>query len=317
MCGVPVHAAEGYLARLIKAGCRVAIAEQVESPAEAKQRGGSKALVARDIVRFVTAGTLTEEALLEPRRANVLAAVCEMRGLIGIAACDISTGRMELEECAPDRLGAALARLGASEVVVPEGWEESGHDGPEDAIARPSRDFSSENGESRLQNSARRRHARRFRQLHPRHAGRSRGPDRLSRPRRARFVAAVAAAGDAVRRSASGDGRGDARQPRNSRLQPGWAQRQPDRRHRSLRHRRGRAAAGGGFVRPADQYGRDQPAAGTGAVAAGRNTAARGFARRAARAARYRQGAGPGGGGARLSRAILASCATGWARRGG
>ena len=150
MCGVPVHAAEGYLARLIKAGCRVAIAEQVESPAEAKQRGGSKALVARDIVRFVTAGTLTEEALLEPRRANVLAAVCEMRGLIGIAACDISTGRMELEECAPDRLGAALARLGASEVVVPEGWEESGHDGPEDAIARPSRDFSSENGESRL-----------------------------------------------------------------------------------------------------------------------------------------------------------------------
>ena len=146
MCGVPVHAAEGYLARLIKAGCRVAIAEQVESPAEAKQRGGSKALVARDIVRFVTAGTLTEEALLEPRRANVLAAVCEMRGLIGIAACDISTGRMELEECAPDRLGAALARLGASEVVVPEGWETE----QEDAIARPSRDFASENGEARL-----------------------------------------------------------------------------------------------------------------------------------------------------------------------
>ena len=100
MCGVPVHAAEGYLARLIKAGCRVAIAEQVESPEEARRRGGSKTLVARDIVRFVTAGTLTEEALLEPRRANVLAAVCEMRGVIGLAACDISTGRMELEECA-------------------------------------------------------------------------------------------------------------------------------------------------------------------------------------------------------------------------
>jgi len=83
MCGVPVHSAEGYLARLIKAGCRVAIAEQVETPEEAKKRGGSKALVARDIVRFVTAGTLTEEALLEPRRANVLAAVCELRGTIG------------------------------------------------------------------------------------------------------------------------------------------------------------------------------------------------------------------------------------------
>jgi DNA mismatch repair protein MutS len=78
---------------VIKAGCRVAIAEQVETPAEARQRGGAKALVARDIVRFVTAGTLTEEALLEPRRANVLAAVCEVRGLVGIAACDVSTAR--------------------------------------------------------------------------------------------------------------------------------------------------------------------------------------------------------------------------------
>jgi hypothetical protein len=67
MCGVPVHSAESYLARLIRAGCRVAIAEQVETPEEAKKRGGSKALVARDIVRFVTAGTLTEEALLNPR----------------------------------------------------------------------------------------------------------------------------------------------------------------------------------------------------------------------------------------------------------
>ena len=83
MCGVPVHSAEGYLARLIKGGCRVAIAEQTETPEEAKKRGGSKALVARDIVRFVTAGTLTEEALLEPRRANVLAAVCEVRGPAG------------------------------------------------------------------------------------------------------------------------------------------------------------------------------------------------------------------------------------------
>ena len=119
MCGVPVHAAEGHLARLIKAGCRVAIAEQTESPEEARKRGGSKTLVARDIVRFVTAGTLTEEALLEPRRANVLAAVCEVRGACGLAACDISTGRMELEECAPEALAAALARIGASELVAP------------------------------------------------------------------------------------------------------------------------------------------------------------------------------------------------------
>lgn len=146
MCGVPVHSAESYLARLIKAGCRVAIAEQVETPEEAKKRGGSKALVARDIVRFVTAGTLTEEALLEPRRANVLAAVCEVRGLVGIAACDISTGRMELEECEPAAMGAALARLGASEIVASEDWA----DAPFDAVRRPGRGFDSNAGEARL-----------------------------------------------------------------------------------------------------------------------------------------------------------------------
>jgi len=146
MCGVPVHAAEGYLARLIRAGCRVAIAEQIETPAQAKQRGGSKALVARDIVRFVTAGTLTEEALLEPQRANVLAALCEMRGAIGIASVDISTGRMELEECAAEQMAAALARLGASELVASDGCDSM----PFDAIPRPARDFSSDTGEARL-----------------------------------------------------------------------------------------------------------------------------------------------------------------------
>ncbi len=146
MCGVPVHAAEAYLARLIRAGCQVAIAEQTESPAEAKKRGGSKTLVSRDIVRFVTAGTLTEDALLEPRRANVLAAVCEVRGMIGIAACDISTGRMELEECTADALGAALARLGPSELVAPEDFA---HDLP-GAVPRPAREFDSGRGEGRL-----------------------------------------------------------------------------------------------------------------------------------------------------------------------
>ncbi|WP_198045773.1 DNA mismatch repair protein MutS [Novosphingobium aquimarinum] len=151
MCGVPVHSAESYLARLIRAGCRVAIAEQTETPAQAKERArregrASKSLVARDIVRFVTAGTLTEDALLEPRRANVLAAVCELRGTCGVAACDISTGRMDVEECAPEALGAALARLGASEVVAPESWD----DAPADAIARPARDFASESGDARL-----------------------------------------------------------------------------------------------------------------------------------------------------------------------
>ncbi len=152
MCGVPVHAAENYLARLIRSGQRVAIAEQVETPEQAKQRAkregtpSSKALVTRDIVRFVTAGTLTEESLLEPRRANVLVAACEVRGACGIAACDISTGQMELEECPPDQLAAVLARIGASELVVPEGWEQA----PDDAIPRPRSGFASDEGEQWL-----------------------------------------------------------------------------------------------------------------------------------------------------------------------
>lgn len=151
MCGVPVHSAESYLARLIKGGCRVAIAEQVETPEEAKKRAkeegrGSKALVKRDIVRFVTAGTLTEETLLEPRRANVLASVCEVRGAVGIASVDISTGRMELEECEQPSLAAALARIGPSETIAPDGHE----DLSDEIIMRPRSDFVSEDGETAL-----------------------------------------------------------------------------------------------------------------------------------------------------------------------
>jgi len=152
MCGVPVHSAESYLARLIKAGCRVAIAEQVETPDEARARAkregtpSSKVLVGRAIVRLVTAGTLTEEALLEPRRANMLVALAELRGMVGIAAVDVSTGAVVLEECAADQLGAALARLSPSEVVVPEDWQH----GPDDAIYRPRTTFASDAGAERL-----------------------------------------------------------------------------------------------------------------------------------------------------------------------
>ena len=122
MCGVPVHAAESYLARLIRAGHRVAIAEQVETPAEAKARGGSKALVARAIVRFVTAGTLTEESLLEGRSANRLAALAEVgsEGEVAIAAADISTGRFEVVAVRPEAVDAELARLAPSELLVSE-----------------------------------------------------------------------------------------------------------------------------------------------------------------------------------------------------
>lgn len=121
MCGVPVHSAEAYLARLIRAGHRVAIAEQTETPAQAKARGGSKALVARGIVRYVTPGTLTEDTLLDARADNMLVAIGEAGGEIGLAAADISTGRFETMTVDAATLSAELARLGASEVVVAQG----------------------------------------------------------------------------------------------------------------------------------------------------------------------------------------------------
>ncbi|MDQ4419924.1 DNA mismatch repair protein MutS [Sphingobium sp. DEHP117] len=121
MCGVPVHSAEAYLARLIRAGHRVAIAEQTETPAEAKARGGSKALVARGIIRYVTPGTLTEDTLLDARVDNMLVAIGEAGGEIALAAADISTGRFEAMSVDSAALSAELARLGASEIVVAEG----------------------------------------------------------------------------------------------------------------------------------------------------------------------------------------------------
>jgi DNA mismatch repair protein MutS len=146
MCGVPVHAAEGYLARLIKAGLRVAIAEQTESPEQAKARGGSKALVSRDIIRFVTAGTLTEDSLLDSWAPNMLVALAEAGGEIGIAAADISTGHFELATVATGSLEAELARLSASEIVVGESFAYA----PFGAIVRPKEDFDSMGGAAAL-----------------------------------------------------------------------------------------------------------------------------------------------------------------------
>ncbi|HEY0270312.1 MAG TPA: DNA mismatch repair protein MutS [Sphingomonas sp.] len=146
MCGVPAHSADGYLARLIKAGHRVAIAEQVETPEQAKKARGSKALVERRIIRLVTAGTLTEEALLDSRAANWLAALADAGDRIGIAACDISTGRFELAWVPRGALDAELARIGAAEVVVAEGATI----GPAGAVPAARAAFSSIEGERRL-----------------------------------------------------------------------------------------------------------------------------------------------------------------------
>jgi DNA mismatch repair protein MutS len=119
MCGVPVHAAEGYLLTLIRKGFRVAIAEQLEDPAEAKKRG-SKSVVRRDVVRLVTPGTLTEDALLEARRHNFLCAFAEVRDEAALAWADISTGEFRVMPCPPARLGPELARLAPREVLMSE-----------------------------------------------------------------------------------------------------------------------------------------------------------------------------------------------------
>jgi DNA mismatch repair protein MutS len=119
MCGVPVHSAELYLHRLIRKGFKVAICEQLEDPAEARRRGG-RTLVRRDVVRIVTAGTLTEEGLLDPRRSNWLAAIASGAGELGLARVDISTGAFLTETVARGELPSVLARLGAGEVLVPD-----------------------------------------------------------------------------------------------------------------------------------------------------------------------------------------------------
>ena len=122
MCGVPVHAAEGYLLSLIRKGFRVAIAEQLEDPAEAKKRG-SKSVVRRDVVRLVTPGTLTEDSLLEARRHNFLAAWAEVRDEAALAWADISTGELRVMTCPQVRLAPELARLAPREVLVSEARE--------------------------------------------------------------------------------------------------------------------------------------------------------------------------------------------------
>src|SRR5690348_2618714 len=119
MCGVPVHAAETYLARLIRQGFRVAVCEQMEDPAEAKKRG-SKAAIRREVVRIVTPGTITEENLLDARRSNYLAALAEAAGELALAWLELSTGAFYLQGVSAASLGAALARIAPGEVLLPE-----------------------------------------------------------------------------------------------------------------------------------------------------------------------------------------------------
>jgi DNA mismatch repair protein MutS len=122
MCGVPVERAEAYLNRLIGQGHRVAICEQVEDPAEARKRG-AKSVVRREVVRLVTPGTITEEFLLDPVRANSLLAIArgsEPDSLYGLASVDISTGAFIVAEASEASVEAEISRLDPAEIVVPE-----------------------------------------------------------------------------------------------------------------------------------------------------------------------------------------------------
>lgn len=120
MCGVPAHASETYLHRLIKKGFKVAICEQTETPAEAKKRG-YKAVVNREIVRVVTPGTLTEESLLDARGQNIILSIYKsLLGEYAIAWADISDGSFNVSEVDPMNLPSKLAAFSPSEVIIPE-----------------------------------------------------------------------------------------------------------------------------------------------------------------------------------------------------
>jgi DNA mismatch repair protein MutS len=126
MCGVPVHSSDMYLERLIVSGCKVAVCEQMEDPAEAKKRG-YKAIVQRDVVRIVTPGTLTEETLLDARQANFLAALAESEGQLSMAWLDISTGEFFVSNVAAANLGAELSRIAPKEILLADTLSQAAH----------------------------------------------------------------------------------------------------------------------------------------------------------------------------------------------
>lgn len=117
MCGVPVHAADVYLARLIRKGFKVAVCEQVEKPEEARKRG-SKSVVKREVVRIVTPGTVTEDSLLEATQNNFLASLSFIQDVVGLAWVDISTGSFQTQKCRVEQLGTALSRIQPAEILI-------------------------------------------------------------------------------------------------------------------------------------------------------------------------------------------------------
>lgn len=117
MCGVPFHAYENYLVRLIKAGYKVAICEQMETVEDAKKRG-PKEVVSRKVIRIVTAGTLTEDTLLDSKKNNYLVAIAAEADSFGIAWADMSTGGFHTQTTSAEEVYSVLVRLDAAEILI-------------------------------------------------------------------------------------------------------------------------------------------------------------------------------------------------------
>ena len=161
MCGVPFHAYESYLAKLIRQGYKVAICEQTEDPKEAKKRG-AKSVVSRAVTRLVTAGTLTEDHLLDSRKNNFIMAVLRQNDTLGLAWLDVSTGDFYTQELSlKDKndgviLSSVLARLNPVEIVVADQFLQNPgifgilNEYREQLTVLPQARFNSENAHKRL-----------------------------------------------------------------------------------------------------------------------------------------------------------------------
>lgn len=162
MCGVPFHAYESYLAKLIRQGYKVAICEQVEDPKEAKKRG-AKSVVKREVIRLVTAGTLTEEPLLDSKKNNFLLCLSRLNEALGLAWLDISTGDFMLQEISlkdkkePVVLACTLSRLNPVEVIVADSYLQNPqlfsifNEYHDQLTVLPQVRFNSENAKKRMQ----------------------------------------------------------------------------------------------------------------------------------------------------------------------
>ena len=162
MCGVPFHAYESYLAKLIRQGYKVAICEQTEDPKEAKKRG-YKSVVRREVIRLVTPGTLTEDNLLDSKRNNFILSLAKLNETLGLSWLDLSTGDFYTQEISlRDKdeaviLSSSLAWLSPVEILVSDSYLQNSalfnilNEYREKLSVLPQARFNSENARKRLQ----------------------------------------------------------------------------------------------------------------------------------------------------------------------